>query len=65
MSEGSSARSARRELALRYLEDPNKSATDVTFLLGFSGQSAFSRAFRRWTGSSPTEYRAKTLRQAA
>jgi AraC-like DNA-binding protein len=55
----------RHELALRYLEDPQKSATEVTFLLGFSGQSAFSRAFRRWTGISPTEYRAKKLSQAA
>jgi AraC-like DNA-binding protein len=45
----------RRDLALRYITDPDKSITDITFLLGFSSQSAFSRAFRRWTGSSPTE----------
>jgi AraC-like DNA-binding protein len=48
----------RRDLALRYIEDPAKSVTEITFLLGFSGQSAFTRAFRRWTGASPTEYRA-------
>ena len=47
----------RRDLALRYIEDPAKSITELTFLLGFSGQSAFTRAFRRWTGASPTEYR--------
>ena len=47
----------RRDLALRYMEDPAKSVTDVTFLLGFSGQSAFTRAFRRWTGMSPTNFR--------
>ena len=47
----------RRDLALRYMEDAGKSITDVTFLLGFSGQSAFTRAFRRWTGMSPTTYR--------
>jgi len=47
----------RRDLALRYMEDPGKSITDVTFLLGFSGQSAFSRAFKRWTGMSPTLFR--------
>lgn len=47
----------RRDLALRYLEDPGKSITDVTFLLGFSGQSAFTRAFKRWTGMSPTQFR--------
>jgi len=47
----------RRDLALRYMEDPRNSITDVTFLLGFSGQSAFTRAFNRWTGMSPTTYR--------
>ena len=47
----------RRDLALRYMENPRKSITDVTFLLGFSGQSAFTRAFRRWTGTSPTQFR--------
>jgi AraC-like DNA-binding protein len=47
----------RRDLALRFLEDPRKSITDVTFLLGFSSQSAFTRAFRRWTGMSPTQFR--------
>jgi len=48
----------RRDLALRYLEDSTKSVTEITFLLGLSGQSAFTRAFRRWTGVTPTEYRA-------
>jgi AraC-like DNA-binding protein len=47
----------RRDMALRYLEDPDKSATDIAFLLGYSQQSAFTRAFRRWTGMSPSEYR--------
>jgi AraC-like DNA-binding protein len=47
----------RRDLALRYMEDAGKSISDVTFLLGFSGQSAFTRAFKRWTGMSPTTYR--------
>ena len=48
----------RRDMALRYIEDPAKTATDITFLLGYSQQSAFTRAFRRWTGTSPSEYRA-------
>ena len=47
----------RHELARRYLDDPGKSVTEVTFLLGFSEQSAFTRAFRRWSGMSPTTYR--------
>jgi AraC-like DNA-binding protein len=55
----------RRDMALRYIEDPSKSATDITFLVGYSQQSAFTRAFRRWTGMSPSEYRAgKSLERA-
>jgi AraC-like DNA-binding protein len=49
--------STRYDLALRYLDDPGKSVTDITFLLGFSEQSAFTRAFKRWHGQAPTTYR--------
>jgi AraC-like DNA-binding protein len=55
----------RRDLALRYMDDPRKSITDVTFLLGFSGQSAFTRAFRRWTGMSPTLFRERKNSRAS
>jgi AraC-like DNA-binding protein len=48
----------RHDLALRYLDDPSKTVTDITFLLGFSEQSAFTRAFKRWSGKAPTAYRA-------
>ena len=47
----------RYELALRYLDDPRKSVTEITFLLGFSEQSAFTRAFKRWNGKAPSDYR--------
>lgn len=47
----------RYDLALRYLDDPHKTVTDITFLLGFSETSAFSRAFKRWNGKAPTSYR--------
>jgi AraC-like DNA-binding protein len=47
----------RRDLALRYIENPHHSITDITFMLGFSQHSAFTRAFRRWTGIAPSEYR--------
>ena len=48
----------RRDLALRYIEDARHQLTEIAFLLGFSTQSAFTRAFRRWTGKSPSGYRA-------
>jgi len=50
---------ARYELALKYLEDPGRSITEITFLLGFSEQSAFTRAFKRWSGKAPSSYRAE------
>ncbi|HSW14738.1 MAG TPA: AraC family transcriptional regulator [Solimonas sp.] len=48
----------RRDLAIGYVRDLQLSLVEVAFLLGFSEQSAFSRAFRRWTGTTPGEYRA-------
>jgi len=47
----------RHELARRYLDDPANSVTEITFLLGFSEQSAFTRAFESRTGISPSAYR--------
>ncbi|SEQ02765.1 AraC-type DNA-binding protein [Solimonas aquatica] len=43
----------RAELAQRYLQDESLSLTDIAFLLGYSEQSAFTRAHRRWTGRAP------------
>lgn len=51
----------RRELALRYLADPKIAIAEVAYLTGFSEPSAFHRAFKRWTGSTPGDAR----RQAA
>jgi AraC-like DNA-binding protein len=44
-------------LAAEYLRDPALSVGEVAFLVGFSGTSAFSRAFRRWAGASPERFR--------
>jgi AraC-like DNA-binding protein len=47
----------RRTLAQGYLDEGRYSVSEVTYLLGFAGVSSFSRAFKRWTGSSPSAYR--------
>lgn len=47
----------RHELALGYLAQHHLSITEITFLLGFTDASNFTRAFRRWAGVSPTRYR--------
>ena len=47
----------RRDLAMRYLTEPRMAIGEVAFLLGFSEASAFHRAFKRWCGTTPAEYR--------
>ena len=47
----------RRELAIRYLADPNLTASEVAYLVGYSETGPFFRAFKRWTGRRPGEYR--------
>ncbi len=55
----------RRELAERYLADPALGVVDMAFLLGFSEQSAFQRAFKRWTGCTPGDYRRRQAEKLA
>ncbi|MBZ4333423.1 AraC family transcriptional regulator [Corallococcus sp. AS-1-12] len=47
----------RRELALTWLRQADRKTLDIAFMLGFSEVSAFHRAFRRWTGTTPAEFR--------
>ena len=47
----------RRELAVRYLTERRIAIAEIAFLLGFSEASAFHRAFKRWHGTTPAEYR--------
>lgn len=51
----------RRSLACGYIEQRGLSVTEITYLLGFSDTSNFTRAFKRWTGLSPSVYRSQTF----
>jgi len=50
-------KSLRHDLALRYLSDPHISISEVAYLTGYSEPSAFHRAFKRWTGRTPSDLR--------
>ena len=60
-AEGTSYRevldSTRRSLAEKYLRSNDYTQAEVAFMLGFTDQSNFARAFRRWTGMTPGEFR--------
>ena len=47
----------RRELAIAYMTNQQRSIGEIAYLLGFSEPGYFSRAFGRWTGNSPVEFR--------
>lgn len=49
----------RRRLAERYLAQPQWSLLDVALLLGYSDQSAFTRAFKGWSGMVPSIWRSQ------
>ena len=51
----------RRELAQHYLGQRNLSLADIAYLLGFTDQSSFFRASRRWFGTSPRDYRIRLI----
>ena len=47
----------RDRMAREYLTSGRTTVAEIAFLLGFSETSAFVRAFRRWTGLSPSDFR--------
>ncbi|RLQ23050.1 helix-turn-helix domain-containing protein [Seongchinamella sediminis] len=47
----------RLQMARKYLRHPNRSVVETAYLLGFSEPSTFSRAFKRWTGMAPADFR--------
>jgi AraC-like DNA-binding protein len=53
----------RLQLARRYLRHRDRSVVETAYLLGFSEPSTFSRAFKRWTGTAPADYREQASEQ--
>ena len=47
----------RRDLAVQYLDDPKLHVSKIAWLLGFNEVSAFTHAFKRWTGKTPSQMR--------
>ena len=50
----------RAELARSYVRDARMPLAEVAFMLGFSEPSAFHRAFKRWTSTTPAAFRARS-----
>ncbi|MEM6577643.1 MAG: AraC family transcriptional regulator [Pseudomonadota bacterium] len=51
----------RREIAIGMLREKTYALSEIAFLTGYSEQSAFNRAFKRWTGETPAAYRKSIL----
>jgi AraC-like DNA-binding protein len=51
----------RAELARQWLDKHELSIAEVAFALGFADQSAFHRAFVRWTGATPGQFRRRAV----
>jgi AraC-like DNA-binding protein len=49
----------RQNLAFGYIQQSHLAITEIAYMLGFTDASNFTRAFRRWHGRSPSEYRAQ------
>ncbi len=51
----------RKELSINYVTDTALSLGEIAYLVGFSSPAAFQRAFKRWTGIAPGQYRIKNI----
>lgn len=63
--EGSNFRSlkelVRKELSIKYLQDESLSIHDICLLLSYSERGAFEKAFKKWYGKNPSEYKKQLL----
>ena len=57
--------SMRKDLARHYLADAGLPISRIAWLLGFQEVSAFTHAFKRWTGQTPTQMRSRITAQAS
>ncbi|WP_422505502.1 helix-turn-helix domain-containing protein, partial [Acinetobacter sp. JADD-285] len=53
----------REKLARRLLANTKETLDQIVYLTGFSEPSAFTRAFKRWTGETPSAYRQRKQKQ--
>jgi AraC-like DNA-binding protein len=53
----------RRALAEKYILDKSMPLAEISYMLGFADISSFSRAFKKWTGDPPNEFRSKSAQQ--
>jgi AraC-like DNA-binding protein len=55
----------RRRFSFNYLKERKHTLCEIACLLGYSEVSALNRAFRRWTGSTPSDYRRRVVSDAS
>ena len=53
---------SRRQLSEQLLQETEYSLSEIAFMTGYSEQSAFTRAFKRWAGQTPRSYRLNVIR---